>query len=284
MVTLDYSGSNPNIFQSAQNLINSTANQYIVRALDNPNRNGVSGFLFDILEDEEVLLESIITDSYVETNISVQDHIALRPLRFTLKAFVGELVNNTQNALASIFVATQALPAIGGLTPQFSPQDAQFYAKVNTVTQSLQNVVNQATNLYTLFAGTNTAATKQQIGFKYFYQLWQTKQLVSVETPFGNFDDMAIESVRAVQQANTREISDFTVTFKMIRTTSAVAVQLNDSILNQQNSGTLSSDSLSLSGRAAEMTAGVTSLGTINGTVKNSDLINSNFVNKTFNI
>lgn len=284
MVTLNFASSQQNIFQNAKNLVSNTVNQFIVRPLGSPNLDGVSGFLFDILEDEEVVLESIITDNYVEKNISIQDHIALRPLRFTLKGFVAELVNSIPENLAEIFIATQALPTLGGLTPQFAPQDQQFYAKVNNLSQSFQNVVNQTKNLYALFTGASTNVGKQQQGFQFFYQMWQTKQLCSVETPFGKFDNMAIESVRAIQSGATRDISDFTVSFKIIRIASAVSFNTNaPSLSYQQAFGSSDTSPMFTSGRLQELTAPLTNLGTDPGTAINTTQANSVFVNQAIN-
>lgn len=265
MITFNYTSDQNNVLQNAKNLVQSTVNQYIVRPLDSPNLIGVSGFLFDIIDDEEIIIESMITDNYVEDNYAVQDHVSLKPVRFTLRGYVGEITNAFQEVLAQIFIATQALPTVGGLFPQFNVQDTQFYAKTTQVAQAAQNVVNQANNLYSLFSDASTTANKQEKAFQYFYQMWKTRQLCVVETPFGVFDSMAIETLRALQSGQNNEIADFTITFKQIRTTSSI---------------TLTPQTQVTSGRLQQMTAPLTNLAKQPGSAINGPLVFSTFTNQ----
>ena len=46
---------------------------------------GIGGLAFDIFEEHKVELQSDITDHYVEDNTAIQDQIANRPLKFTLR-------------------------------------------------------------------------------------------------------------------------------------------------------------------------------------------------------
>lgn len=49
-------------------------------------------YIFDTRGDEDVTLESEITDNWVEDNSTMQDHIGLKPMSITLTGYVGELV------------------------------------------------------------------------------------------------------------------------------------------------------------------------------------------------
>ena len=280
MITFDYTNSQPSLYQNASNLIGSTINQFIVKPFGGAGSSSAGGFIFDILEDEEIVVESLITDNYIETNNAIQDHIALKPLRFTLKGYVGELTNQYQNSLGNIFTQVATLPFVSQLAPKFTAQASQVYAKINNVTQSAQNVVNQATSLFSLFSGSSTNANKQQQGFQFFYNMWRTRQLCSVNTPFGSFDSMAIENVRALQGAAHKDISDFTITFKQIRTTSSISY-LNNAV-NQsyiQNLGTNTGTPLTADGRVATDFENETNLGNIKGLTANEDNVYSQFAN-----
>ena len=59
--------------------------------------------------------------------------------------------------------------------------------------------------------------TKQGSAFLYFYNLWKSRSLFSVETPWGIYTNMVISSLRAEQPEETKDYTDFTVTFKKIR-------------------------------------------------------------------
>lgn len=198
------------------NFVNSVA-QAVVTFSGNPSRIGVSGFIFDIIGVEEMMLDSDITDHYIEDNTSIQDQIALRPEQFTLSGYVGELTGNVTNPFTSILTTLQAFGPISAMLVPFSVQASQVYNKLSTIATNGQNIINQAANIYTLFSDLSTTTNKQQNAFQYFYHLWLSRQLCEVETPWGIFENMAILNVRARQDEDTREISDFSVTFKMMR-------------------------------------------------------------------
>ena len=61
--------------------------QAIVRPQNPPA--GISGFLFDVAEDDEFSLQSEITDHYVEDNSAMQDNWAIRPEEITLTVVVA---------------------------------------------------------------------------------------------------------------------------------------------------------------------------------------------------
>lgn len=196
---------------------NNVKGQFVVRPTGSPNLVGVSGFIFDIISTEEVFLDADITDHYIEDNTSIQDQIALRPEKFILSGYVGELTNNVQSGFLSILTTVQSFGTIPGFGPSFSNQATKTYAKFSEVASKVGNVINQAQNIFSLFSGISTTATKQQKVFQYFYNLWLTRQLCEIETPYGILKNMAIESVRSKQDENTRLMSDFAVTFKAIR-------------------------------------------------------------------
>jgi hypothetical protein len=66
--------------------------------------------------------------------------------------------------------------------------------------------------------------TKQQTYFQQFYGYWANRTLFTIQTPWAIFQDMAIQTLRAVQDADTRVITDFEVTFKLMRFASTQVV------------------------------------------------------------
>lgn len=201
----------------AEALLEQVINQFVVRPTGSPNLTGISGFLFNIIDNEQIDLTSDITDHYTEKNAAIQDHIALRPERFTLRGFVGELNDLFPRSAASVVEIAERVTNILQLIPQFATQAEEFYASLGGALSSPLQTVNQAVTLYDLFVKASTAATRQQSAWNYFYSMWKSRQLCTVETPWNVFTDMAIESVRCVQNGETKIISDFSVTFKQIR-------------------------------------------------------------------
>lgn len=233
----------PNLVSNVQSqfpdLIKNVTNNFIVRP--SGNTIGVSGFVFDVIAREEIMVESDITDHFIEDNSSIQDHIALRPERFILSGFQGELRDIFSNAFLSILTTVQSFGTVGGLAPEFSAQAAQVYSQISSVASKVGNVFNQAQNIYDIFLGRSTTANRQQQAFQHLYNLWLARQLCQIETPYGILNDMAIEHIRAQQDESTRLVSDFEVTFKRIRK----ATTTNSSVTGQSLN--------SVTGRAAQI-------------------------------
>jgi hypothetical protein len=57
----------------------------------------------------------------------------------------------------------------------------------------------------------------QQAVFQQFYLYWRNRVLFTIQTPWAVFSNMAIEELRATQDESTRVITDFYVSFKMMR-------------------------------------------------------------------
>jgi len=214
-------------------LFGEALNGYIVTPL---NAFGFGGFLFDVEGETSVNLTAEITDHYLEDNSAVQDHIAIRPKKLTLKGYVGELVHRNeeedgaiiQKVTQKLTVASQYLPTLSAATKQI--QDAKREALEDGV--SLEDVrldsINRITDYYAFARNVLTPVSKQQQAYMYFKALHEGKFLVSVQTPFEFMNRMAIESVSAKQDEGSRFVSDFTIVLKEIRTVSVLNAEAND--------------------------------------------------------
>lgn len=201
---------------TVQGFINNVVKGFVVRPLG--AAYGIDGFLFDVIEDEEVRLEAEATDHFIEDNSAIQDHVALRPIQFTLKGYVSELNTVNSQALDSVFSKAASLGDIAGLAPEFSAQANQIHAKINNVVGKIDNYINQANNIFDIFSQQGTSENNQQKAFAYFLNLWQSRQLCNVETPYKIYTNMVITMVSAIQRGDTNMQSMFAVTFKEIRT------------------------------------------------------------------
>lgn len=183
---------------------------------------GIDGFVFDIDGDYETTLTSDITDHYVEDNTAIQDHIALRPVYLYLKGYIGELVDfrapNIQGTIGSI---TQKLSKITQLVPSFLPgADYARNALRNTLYADnlIKNALSSTKNYNSFLQGLVVGSNRQEEAYKRFEQFWLERRLMSVETPFGTYDDMVIETLSAKQKEESKYITDFSVVLKQIRT------------------------------------------------------------------
>ncbi len=203
--------------------------------------------LFNYEGEQTVALSSDITDHYIEDNTAVQDQIALKPERITTSGFVGELNDIAPAALQPLKTIAEKLTTVTAYVPQVSTTAQLAYANAFQLYQVAQNALNSAVSTWASINGTPSQSvingsgiqtapnqTKQQIYFQQFYGYWKNRQLFTVQTPWAIFQDMAIESLRAVQDAETRVITDFEVTFKLMRFASTQLVQ-NQQLYDNNN-------------------------------------------------
>src|SRR5262245_9752879 len=106
--------------QNGRNYLDGLANKYIVRP---KTVLGIGGFVFDYEGDTRVSRQADITDHYAENNDFINDHMAMRPFRLTLRGLVSELVfekpRGILGALQTIQSRLGVVPAyLGKYTPQ----------------------------------------------------------------------------------------------------------------------------------------------------------------------
>ena len=213
-----------NSISSVQNYVNGVASKYVL----NPyGMKGIAGFMFDYEGDDEIILESEITDHYAEDNSSVQDHIALRPYRVTLRGFVSELIlPGTGSGLFGALTTLQStMGTVNAYLGKYTPQALQtLQGKVSAAVSTVQNYantaspyLNQAKNIATLFGGATGAPTKQQQAFVALSQLRDQRQIFNVLTPWTLLKGMAIESLVFIQPRDSVSRSDIVVTMKQMR-------------------------------------------------------------------
>lgn len=182
---------------------------------------GIQGFLFDIPETANVIHAAQITDHWIEDNSAVQDHIAIEPIKISLTGKVAELVYTKTQAQEYAEVVLNNLGPLGALTPELALEAQRAISAAAQLKQAVDSVLTQAKTLTGLFAGTNVGLNKQQIAYKTFIDIFDNRGLVTVETPWKTYDNMAIESFESTQDETTTTMSTFTVNFKQLRTVSA---------------------------------------------------------------
>jgi hypothetical protein len=201
------------------NFASTALNTYLIKPDENKGiSNGISGWLFDVIEDEMVELNSDITDHYIENNTPMQDHIALKPEIITISGFVGELKNTPPEALKTISSQVDKLQSLSPFAPAITTQAKMIYNQVERGYKIYEKANKTATNIYNSYnkIAKSIELTAQQKAFNFFYLAWQQKQLFTVQTPYQIFETMAILNLRA-KQGDNRQISNFEITFKKVR-------------------------------------------------------------------
>lgn len=233
-----------------------------------PVKNGAPqqpppSILFHYEGENTVRLESDITDHYVEDNTAIQDQVALKPILITTHGFIGELNDVTPAILAPIKTVADKLTVVTAYTPALSAAAVLAYNEAFQAYQVIQNAVNSAVAAWSSLTGgggesvidgngiqVQANQTKQQQYFQQFYGYWNSRTLFTIQTPWAIFKDMAIQSLRAIQDAETNVITDFEVSFKMMRFASTFVA--TSAFLDSSNS----------QGRAASQSSSLVDLGT----------------------
>lgn len=219
--------------------------------------------LFNYEGEQSLQLQSDITDHYIEDNSAIQDQIALKPEMYTVQGFVGELNNVAPAALKPLKTIAEKLTPIAAYAPALSITATLAYARAFQAYQTGANLLNSAVGVWStingggdfsggqgvingngLAVGDKKTQTQQQIYFQQFYGYWRSRTLFTIQTPWAVFQDMAIERLNAVQDPETRVITDFSITFKLMRFASTLTLftgQLDSS--NFQGRGAASASS-----------------------------------------
>ena len=192
-----------------------------------------NAFLFNYEGEQTVTCESDITDHYIENNTAIQDQIALKPVTITTQGFIAELNDIAPTNQGSYNQIGQKLTTISSFVPVLTAtaiiltQRAQaFYDNVLTSSISAVSAWESINNVLLPFQ----VQSKQQQAFNLFYGWWAGRYLFSVQTPWQVFQNMAIQSLRPIQSAETNTITTFEITFKQIRTVQSAVAQSQSSI------------------------------------------------------
>lgn len=252
------STSNPNTLDSVTDALQS----YIVSPL---NAFGIGGFLFDIPGEAATHLTSEITDHYAEDNHALQDHIAIRPEKITLKGYVGELVYNTEGQSLTIpQQLTQKLTTLTAYLPLLSASAQQVQQTIQEPTKSslslsdAANIFGAVKNFFT--AGAN--GSKQSAAYQYFKACWQQGILMGIQTPWEFMTSMAIESIVAIQDEVTQFVTDFSITFKQVRIAKTLTTAFSS---NAPGTSSIPLNPTSLQGAASYQAQPETTIGNVPG-------------------
>lgn len=247
--------------------------------IDNNTRALPPSLIFQYEGEQNLYLQSDITDHYIEDNTAINDMIALHPEEYSTTGYIGELNDVAPQALVPLKFLADKLTTVSAYVPSISETALIAYNEAFFAYQIAQNAINNAVSSWSTITGSDTESvidgngitiaknqTKQQIMFQQFYGYWRNRTLFTIQTPWAIFRDMAIKSLRAIQSADTRMITDFEVTFKIMRFAKSISVSRDitkqnrastqGEALTNQGQSVLSPSSLSFPEQTATMTNG----------------------------
>lgn len=224
---LDTTYSNLKRSEAIQKLFTRSINvgEAVVNILGN---TGIAGFRFHINNSEQVKMESEITDHYVDTNSTIQDHIAIKPVTITVNGLQGEYfysVNQIQDMLAKV---TPTMSLVKQFLPKLSEAAKQIRRKkiikenhYNAETNSLEASIRleeynfNAIDLFKTFQDIYKLKSAQTRAFLFFEAMHRSRAVFSVSTHWKRYDNMVIQSLTPIRD-NNADITEFTITFKQL--------------------------------------------------------------------
>ncbi len=184
------------------------------------------------LEPEEIKLRGVVAELSTGLPASVQIARVQRALPINIgflpvpspaqvNGLVASLAAEAGTRLAAIAGAL-AVAALSSLYAAFNEAQtaAVANAAVDAAKTAFDNTNDPPESVYSYEQGISPqqpGQTDQSNAAAYFYQLWLGRMRFSVETPFGVMNNMAILDAHILQEASSRQRSNFTITFQKIR-------------------------------------------------------------------
>lgn len=218
MITEIFKTNPVNTVQKGRDYIDNLANKYIVKP---KNAKGIFGFVFDYEGESSATMQADITDHYAEDNTVINDHVALRPLRIQLKGFVSELIlKKPEGLVGALDLIQNKLTTVPAYLGDYTPGVISTIQKAITKTQNVVNTIDQSIsrvkNIAGLFTKSTPPISKQESAYLQLQAFYFARFPMLIETPYGSFNNMVIESLSFIQDESTKFWSDITVGFKQL--------------------------------------------------------------------
>lgn len=183
---------------------------------------GVSGWKFDITQNETVRLSADITDHYTESNTFINEHIVRKPITITLSGLKGELVYRRPDGIPGGVQELQNRLEIvdaylGDYTPGMLQSIQRGISRAQSAVALLNQGLNKTQNMLAALSGEGPEETLQEKAYKELKALYRSNQLVTVQTPWEFFDSMIIQELSFSQGGETTGKTEIQITLKEMR-------------------------------------------------------------------
>jgi hypothetical protein len=211
-------------------LLNGLTNKFVVSPILNL---GIAGFVFDIPKETRIDLKSESTDHFAEDNSAIQDHIALRPIIITTGGFIGELKYEQEDPKTPIQELSEKLITINSYIPVLTGAARSLKSAIQTANaeklslETLGAATNSAVDIFGAYQALNPPDTEQAKAFNFFRAIRDARQLVAIDTPYGFFNNLVVDTITAIQPQESESITDFNITLKQFRTVQTQFVELD---------------------------------------------------------
>lgn len=217
---------------------------YVLQTADVAQTDFGVAIYFDYLEDETLTTEASITDNYVESNYSIQDHIAIKPKIYRLRGCVGEIVyrNNYfewMNKITNKINHPVLLQTLDKMKPIVSVSPI-----ISNYTQLAKNIVDQIESSFDRYKkmwndykgmGNPYKGNRQKMVVAILNQILQQRLPVRLEDlkytyePFseGQYNKLYFLQSVSAHQGDNNFITDVEVTIKEFRIATTKVTKLD---------------------------------------------------------
>ena len=231
-----------------------TQNQAIVTVQED-KASKLTDYYFNIITGHSVTVQNSVTDNFLENNTAVQDHIAHNPLEITLNGFCGEKVYTQKEAEENFekeltkakqqanFIHAQAkLSALSIVVPEASNITRlakNVYNYVHASASRYMGIIrkfrnsNNPMNTYTSAPSTLKETRLQEV-FRKLRYLSDNNVALWVNTPYGDFLDMYIQSI-TMRQDEENFISDIEITLKQLQFAEVKTDKVDENVMSRYN-------------------------------------------------
>lgn len=203
--------------QQTEDLIVNTMAPALLFANNNKNDKFGNAYIFKrfgLAQSDSIKMSSQITTHYMEDNVARQDHWSIAPLSYSMSGLVGELVYSTPETWSNWVQqnVTDYLKPLSVLSPTFDSYTQSAINALQTVEASYKRYEQIARQIFSSFGALPTRQSNQEYLIKTLQNLRDNRQLVSVYTPFGTYDNLAIENISGTQN-NSKYQSTIEISF-----------------------------------------------------------------------
>lgn len=148
-------------------------------------------------------LTSQITTHYTEENYHINDHWALNPIQYTLTGLIGELIYRPAKnwSVKAEHAFIDYLKPLGIISPTFDSYTQSAITLTNAIEENYRRYENVAKKaLRTIGVSDSVTSTNQQFVISQLEDLRRNRQLVTIYTPYGIYEDMALTIINANQE------------------------------------------------------------------------------------
>lgn len=249
-----------------------TVPQGAITVEEESNKYQLIRFFFDTVTDDTVNFQSQITDNWVENNTAIQDHVAVSPVTITMRGLCGELIYTSEQAekdyeteLAQAnYINNKDLVLASFGKVNFNDVDGKltavsaYYPEVSNVTRLAQDMwdlheasqrkarkisnilagqsnknLNAQMNAYSGLSSNAKQSKLKEVG-EQLKNCWMNRKSFTANTPFGDFENMYIQSV-TLHQGNENFIGEIDITLKQIRFANTLTTKANKEVLAKYN-------------------------------------------------